>query len=211
MKINNGINKSGILILVVIWIFVVTYAVRDTVNNYENREPYIYYLNSVYDRCTYYVYPNFRNEYRFIKYLFDFANVHPGTLIIVGKENDVFFEDGQAQLNSKDRKSPYFFFSRRDSCSLDYERINVNVDNKDIQFKIDLIRFKDGIEGKKLQTDFKKVNRNIVQSFFNYAKKDYETCKKTYNYIYELYNQSDVLILKQTYSDYGKYFTIEMY
>ena len=178
--------------------------------DYKGKEPYIYYLRSTY-YSTYYVYPNFRDEHRFIQHLFDFANEHSGTINIVTSENDVYFDDGVPFYKKSIKKRHSFFFARPDSCSTNNEFIVVNyLADKDVDFHIETVQFENGIEGKKLKGDFKKINVNIIQKFLNYTRKgDYDSRSKAHSYIYELYDWSDRLIIKQVYT--GKYFTIEMY
>lgn len=176
----------------------------------ENREPHIYHLQDVYN-CTYYVYPEFRDEYSYIKYLFDFANEHPGTLVIVENENDVSFEDGIDYINESDRKSSYFFFSRPDSSALRYECVRVSFPQENIDFHI-ITDSVNNIERKKIKADFENININILQNFFDYSSDiDYKSRKSSNYYIYELYDHSNVLVIKQIYTDYGKYFTIKIY
>ena len=209
METNDMMKKIGISIFVLFWIFTIVYVVREVINNYKNQEPYIYHLHDVY-HCSYYVYPNFRNDYRFIKYLFDFADKYPGSLCVVGNENDVSFEDGIDFINES-RVNAYFFFSRPDSSSFNYERIRICFPIKDTDFHVTTL-FKNGIDGKKLKGNFDEINTIIVQNFLDYSdKKDYETRSQHDSCIYELYDRNNNLILQQEYTDYGKYFTIEMY
>jgi len=135
---------------------------------------------------------------------------YPGSLCVVGSENDVHFEDG-IDFITESRVNAYFFFSRPDSDSFNYERIRICFPIKDADFHVTTL-FKNGIDGKKLKGNFDKINTNIVQNFLDYSdEKDYETRSQHDSYIYELYNKSDNPILKQIYYAYGKYFTIEMY
>ncbi|NDV70005.1 hypothetical protein [Dysgonomonas sp. 25] len=203
-------KKIIISLFVVICLIAIAFAIRNTLYNRSNKEPHIYHLQDVYN-CTYYVYPEFRDEYSYIKYLFDFSNEHPGTLVIVGNENDVSFEDGIDYINESNRKNPYFFFSRPDSSALCYERIRVSFPQKKIDFRI-ITDSVNNIERKKIKADFENINVNILQNFFDYSSDiDYKSRKSNNYYIYELYNHSDILFFKQMYTDYGKYFTVKIY
>ena len=158
------------------------------------------------------MYPNFKDNHRFIKYLFDFANEHPETIDILTNKYDVYFEDGVPFINESTKKHHGFFFARKDdSPNINNQIIHVNyLKEKDVKFQIETVQFENGIEGKKLKADFKEVNVNIIQQFLDYTRdKDYEFRREFHSCIYELYDQSDRLIIRQIYT--RKYFTIEMY
>lgn len=202
-------KKASIVIFVFSLVCVMVYTIRDTFRKESHQEPYIFHLRDTYNR-QYYVYPNFKDEYKFIKYLFDFANKHPGTIDILTNENDVCFEGIHVYW---DKPINHFFFPRQDSINTKNEFVVVNyLDLKDVDFQIEIMKPVSDIVGKKLKCNFDKINLNIVQNFLNYSdKEDFKTCRQYYSYIYELYDCNDNLIIRQEYSDHGKHFTIEMY
>lgn len=212
MGINNIMKKTGISIFILFGFCIVVYVVQDSIHRRSNKEPYIYHLRET-DDGPYYVYPNFINEHKFIKYLFDFANENLGTMNILTRRNDVYFERKLVYWNEPMDKHHHFFFARQDSCDTNYEFIVVNyLKNKNIQFQVKTTLFENGIEGKKLKADFNDINVNIIQNFLQYSRReDGDARRGSQIYIYALYDKSDNLILKQTYNNYGKYFTIEMY
>ena len=80
------------------------------------------------------------DEYKFIKYLFEFANEHSGTIDILTHENDVHFEGEHAYW---DKPINHFFFPRQDSVNIKNEFIVVRYsDIKDIDFQVEITHSK---------------------------------------------------------------------
>jgi hypothetical protein len=177
--------------------------VWDTFQKQKNVEPHIYHLQNDYDGTPYYVYSNFRNDYRFIKYLFEFTHKHPGSLIIIGNENQVRFDDGIA-FPDESRTTPYFFFARPDSCNLNYTGIRVSFDIGETNFFIEK-----NVQRKKLYADFDSLNLNIVQDMLDFAEAD-SAKSDTDNYLYELYNRDNLKKVVIEYHEKGKWFEIEI-
>ena len=213
-------KKAGIFIYFLFGILYVVYVICAAIREEAEREPYIYPLENIYSskwgyhyNADFFVYTNFKDKHLYIKYLFDFVGEHEGSLYILTRERDVRF-DRTAYFINYESKHHFFTFSRHDSISLFNEFIRVNRRSKSVEiaFQIEETLHDGNITGKKLKADFKEVNVNIIQQFLDYSIDHDHTARTSfYNYIYELYDQSDNLILRQVYTDYGKYFTIEMY
>jgi hypothetical protein len=166
-------------------------------------EPRIYYLQNDYDGCSYYVYPDFKDDDRSIKYLFDFVHERPGSLVIAGNESQVHFDDGTA-FTDESRKNPYFFFARTDSLSINCTGIRVSFDVGKVNFEIE-----NSIHGKKLKADFEDIKINILQDMLDFAETDF-TKFHVDNYIYELYNNANIKKVIIRYHEKGKWFDVEI-
>ena len=206
-----------VILLVGTWIFGVVYVLWDTSRNENNEEPYIYQWQYVGWRSgseSYYVYPRFKDNHLFIKYLFDFTNKHSKEKIkIVTKENDLRFEDigyGIVFSHRESNKNHRFLFVRQDSNSVNNRYIVVNyLKEKDINFQVSSKVSEGSIQGKKLKTNFEDINLNIVQNMLDFARSD-SAKFDTDNYTYELYNKDNIKKIVIEYHEKGNWFKIEI-
>jgi hypothetical protein len=80
-----------------------------------------------------------------------------------------------------------------------------------VTFRIEETQNKEKIPVKKLKAGFDSLNVNIVQNFLDFAfDEDYKARKESENYIYELYNKSNKLKIRQVYHNFGKWFEVEI-
>ena len=203
-------KKSSSIIFALILAIVMLYAIQKIFQDTTNEKPIIYHLQDVY-HCSYYVYPNFQDNPHFIKYLFDFANKHSGTFVIVGNKNDVSFEDNVDFINNSSKNSPYFYFSRPDSSALYYDRIRISFISKNLSFlKMRNIAEKRDEKLQKLEAEFETINSNIIQHFLDYTETDTIKSRQK-DYTYELYNKYNKLKVQIDYHESGKEFAIGVY
>lgn len=173
-------------------------------NNAKSKKDYpsINYLYSP-DYAKYYLFNNFQNNEKCIKYLFDFIKNHPGKIEVLTDKDTFEFDDNV--LSKIDTTKQRFTFSRRLNDNLENTYIRVNF------LKAEKIIFQKHKENNQtfLSSDFETLTVNTVQNFLDYAEKD-DSKKETENYTYILYNKDNQEKMKLKYHDKGAWFEVEI-